>query len=140
MSRGTPGGEKDWLPGGAVLRPSPIARRRMAACIAAAVCFVRTAANLRAEAPRMVLEIVRRADGRVLWSHPVQAGERFTIDYRHSSDHTPTHDVCQVTAEKAFVLIEERFDWYGSGLEVHPSADITFSGSQTRVRLHRPFA
>jgi hypothetical protein len=119
---------------------SPTAVRRMAACFAVAVCFVWMAAGLWAESDRMLLEIVRRADDRVLWSHPVQAGESFTIDYRHSSDHTPVHDVFQVTAEGAFVLIEERFDWYGSGLEFHPSADITFSGSQTRVRLHRPFA
>jgi hypothetical protein len=119
---------------------SPTAFRRLAGCMAAAVCFVCMAAGLRAESDRMFLEIVRRADDRVLWSHPVHAGESFTIDYRHSSDHTPVHDVFQVTAEGAFVLIEERFDWYGSGLEFHPSADITFSGSQTRVRLHRAFA
>jgi len=78
-------------------------------------------------------------DDRVLWSHPVQAGDSFTIDYRHSSDHTPVHDVFQVTAAGAFVLVEERFDWYGSGLEFHPSANITFCGSQTRVRLDRVF-
>ncbi len=28
-----------------------------------------------------------------LWEHPVQAGDTFTIDYRHSSDHTPVHDL-----------------------------------------------
>jgi hypothetical protein len=88
----------------------------------------------------MLLEVVRRADDHVLWAHPVQAGDNFTIDYRHSSDRTPVHDLFQITAEGTMVLIEERFDWYGSGLEFHPSADISFSGSQTLVRLHRPFA
>ncbi len=93
-----------------------------------------------AASTRMLLEVVRRADDSVLWVHPVQAGEKFTLDYRHSSDHTPVHDIFQITAEGTMVLIEERFDWYGSGLEFHPSADISFSGPQTRVRLHRPFA
>lgn len=93
-----------------------------------------------AESVGLRLEVVRRADGHVLWAHPVQAGENFTIDYRHSSDHTPVLDIFHVTAEGTLVLIEERFDWYGSGLEFHPSAEISFSGSQTRVRLHRPFA
>lgn len=113
--------------------------RRMTGFIAVAVCLGWMATSLRAESARMLLEIVRRADDQVLWALPVQAGDSFTIDYRHSSDHTPVHDVFQVTAEGTFVLTEERFDWYGSGLEFHPSADITFSGSQTRVRLHRLF-
>lgn len=93
-----------------------------------------------AESVCLRLEVVRRADGHVLWAHPVQAGEKFTIDYRHSSDHTPVLDIFQIAADGTLVLIEERFDWYGSGLEFHPSADISFSGAQTRVRLHRPFA
>jgi hypothetical protein len=92
-----------------------------------------------AECERLFLEVVRRADDHVLWAHPVRAGENFTIDYRHSSDHTPVHDTFQITAEGAIILVEERFDWYGSGLEFHPSADISASGSQTLVRLHRPF-
>lgn len=112
---------------------------RTAGFIAVMVFVGWMAASLRAESARMLLQIVRQADTKVLWAHPVQAGDSFTIDYQHSSDHTPVHDVFQVTAEGAFVLIEERFDWYGSGLEFHPSADITFAGSRTLVRLHRHF-
>ncbi len=93
-----------------------------------------------AESATMRLEVARRADDHVLWSQPVHAGDRFTLDYRHSSDHTPVHDIFVITAEGTFILIEERFDWYGSGLEFHPSADISFSEAGTRVRLHRPFA
>jgi hypothetical protein len=118
---------------------SRTAIRFMAGLIAAAVFAGWMAAHLRAESDRMVLEVVRRADDRVLWTHPVQTGDSLTIDYRHSSDHTPVHDVFQITAEGTFVLVEERFDWYGSGLEFHPSADISFAGNATRVRLHRPF-
>jgi hypothetical protein len=92
-----------------------------------------------AESAHIFLEVVRRADDHVLWAHPVQAGDNFTIDYRHSSDHTPVRDTFRITAEGSIVLVEERFDWYGSGLEFHPSAEISFSGSQTLVRLNRPF-
>jgi hypothetical protein len=121
-------------------RSNRVAIHRVVGFIAAAAWFGCMTASLWAESAGMLLEIVRRADGEVLWSHPVEVGERFTLDYRHSSDLTPVYDVFQVTAQGAFILKEERFDWYGSGLEFHPSADITFSGSQTRVRLHRPFA
>jgi len=93
-----------------------------------------------AESATMRLEVARRADDHVLWSQPVHAGDRFTLDYRHSSDHTPVHDTFRITALGTFVLIEERFDWYGSGLEFHPSADISLTGNGTRVRLHRPFS
>jgi hypothetical protein len=113
--------------------------RRMAGFICMTLFVGCLAASLRAEPACMLVEIVRRADDRVLWTHPVHAGDSVIFDYVHSSDHTPVHDVFQVTAAGTFVLIEERFDWYGSGLEYHPSADITFSDSQTRVRLHRLF-
>ncbi|MCU0539099.1 MAG: DUF1850 domain-containing protein [Desulfobacterales bacterium] len=92
-----------------------------------------------AGAARFHLEVVQRANERVLWSHPVQAGDRFFLDYRHSSDHTPVHDIFMVTAEGTFLLVEERFDWYGSGLEFHPSAHISQSAAGTRVHLQRPF-
>ncbi len=85
------------------------------------------------------LEIVRRNDGRLLWHAPVAAGDRFELLYRHSSDHTPVHDLFEVTAAGGFLLLEERFAWYGAGLEFHPSADISFSPEGTRVRLKRPF-
>ena len=115
------------------------ATRVLAGLAAAAVFAAWTVANPRAESGHMVLEVVRRGDDRVLWAHSVQTGDCLTIDYRHSSDHTPVHDVFQITAEGTFVLIEERFDWYGAGLEFHPSADISFANGATRVRLHRAF-
>ncbi len=86
------------------------------------------------------LEVVRRSDGLVLWDHPVRVGACFTLDYVHSSDHTPVHDLFAVGAGGELVLIEERFDWYGSGLEFHPTAEIRFCEEGTRVRLNRSFS
>jgi hypothetical protein len=139
MVRARPAGNNAFRREESVFMPSRTAIRRMAEVITVALFAGWTAASLRAESAYMLLEIVRRADDQVLWAQPVLAGDSVALDYRHSSDHTPVHDVFQVTAEGAFVLVEERFDWYGSGLEFHPSADITFSGSQTVVHLHRPF-
>ena len=85
------------------------------------------------------LEILRRDDGRILWHTSVSAGDRFEIYFRHSSDHTPVYDLFEVSAEGGFLLLEERFHWYGAGLEFHPSADVSFSSEGTRIRLRRPF-
>jgi hypothetical protein len=86
------------------------------------------------------LEVVRSATGQVLWEHPIQEGDCFTIDYRHSSDHTPVHDIFQIGGDGKIVLIEENFQWYGAGLEFNSAAaDISFAETGTRVLLHRPF-
>ncbi len=85
------------------------------------------------------LEIVQRDDGRILWHTSVAAGDRFELLYRHSSDHTPVYDLFEITADGGFLLLEERFLWYGAGLEFHPSADVSFSPEGTRIRLRRTF-
>lgn len=60
------------------------------------------------------------------------------IRYRHSSDHTPVEDIFRIGTEGEIVLIEERYRWYGAGLESHPAAaDTEFSKGWTRVHLHR---
>lgn len=114
----------------------------------AALLFIAAAAGLglglaRAHAATAAgdlrIEIVCRDDGRLLWHAPIAPGDRFEILYRHSSDHTPVLDLFEVTAEEGFLLLEERFTWYGAGLEFHPSAEISFSPEGTRVRLQRPF-
>lgn len=79
--------------------------RRMAGFICMALFAGCLAASLRAEPACMLVQIVRRADDRVLWTHPVHAGDSVIFDYVNSSDHTPVHDVFQVTAAGTFVLI-----------------------------------
>ena len=88
---------------------------------------------------RLVLQIVAVPDNGVLWESTVITGDRFYLDYVHSSDHTPIHDVFEVGRHGEIILIEEDFRWYGAGLEFHPQADITFADEGTRVRLHRIF-
>jgi len=88
----------------------------------------------------MTFQIVRTVGEEVLWESPVKRGDFFTIEYRHSSDHTPVRDLFTISDEGEIILIEESYLWYGAGLESHPDVGKTdFSGEWTRVRLHRPF-
>lgn len=88
----------------------------------------------------LTLQIVRTAGEEVLWQSPVKPGDRFTIAYRHSSDHTPVLDLFEVNGAGEIVLIEESYLWYGAGLESHPGmGQIDFSDRWTRVRMRRIF-
>ncbi|MBW2544806.1 MAG: DUF1850 domain-containing protein [Deltaproteobacteria bacterium] len=91
-----------------------------------------------AEKSSLYLQVVGQPEGRVLLEFQVEAGDLFYIDYVHSSDHTPVHDIFRMD-EDGIVLIEENFDWYGSGLEFlsNAGARVSLSGDKTRVFLHR---
>jgi len=86
----------------------------------------------------LAFQVVRTIGEEVLWESPVKKGDHFTIDYRHSSDHTPVRDLFTIGNEGEIILIEESYLWYGAGLESHPDVGKTdFSGDWTRVRMHR---
>jgi hypothetical protein len=88
----------------------------------------------------LYLQVVRHSNGQVLREYPVKKGDCFTIDYRHSSDHTPVHDIFRISESGEIVLVEEDYLWYGAGLEFNRAvADISSSDFATRVRLHRVF-
>jgi hypothetical protein len=109
------------------------------------LCLLLTLLSLAGQAPAasraegsMTFQIVRTVGEEVLWESPVKRGDRFTIEYRHSSDHTPVRDLFTVGDEGEIVLIEESYRWYGAGLESHPGMGKTdFSGDWTRVRMRR---
>ncbi|MFH1080195.1 MAG: DUF1850 domain-containing protein [Pseudomonadota bacterium] len=86
----------------------------------------------------MTLQVVRTVGEAVLWESPVKRGDHFTIEYRHSSDHTPVRDLFIIGDEGEIILIEESYLWYGAGLESHPGMGKTdFSADWTRVHRHR---
>ncbi len=104
------------------------------------LCLAGQASSGSCEQERLILQIVRTVGEEVLWESPVKRGDRFTIEYRHSSDHTPVRDLFMIGNDGEIILIEESYLWYGAGLESHPDVGKTdFSGDWTRVRLHRPF-
>ncbi|MBW2632016.1 MAG: DUF1850 domain-containing protein [Deltaproteobacteria bacterium] len=91
-----------------------------------------------AEKSDLYLQVVGQPEDRILLEFQVEAGDLFYIDYVHSSEHTPIHDIFRMD-EGGIVLIEEDFDWYGSGLESlsNAGARVSLSGNKTRVFLHR---
>ena len=111
------------------------------------LCLLLIILSLAGQAPAvlcaeesMTFQIVRTVGEEVLWESPVKRGDLFTIEYRHSSDHTPVRDLFTISDEGEIILIEESYLWYGAGLESHPDVGKTdFSGEWTRVRMHRPF-
>lgn len=78
---------------------------------------------------------------RVLLDVPMNSGDRFYIDYIHSSAKTPVRSTFQVGSEGQMVLIEESFLWHGAGLESteHPGVRIVSEEGETRVLLDRLF-
>jgi len=111
------------------------------------LCLFLTLLSLAGQAPAascaegsLTFQIVRTVGEEVLWESPVKRGDHFTIEYRHSSDHTPVRDLFTIGDEGEIILVEESYLWYGAGLESHPDVGKTdFSGDWTRVRMHRPF-
>ncbi|MBN2568629.1 MAG: DUF1850 domain-containing protein, partial [Deltaproteobacteria bacterium] len=89
----------------------------------------------------LLLQVIKQPEGEVLLQFPVEKGDLFYVDYNHSSDHTPVHDIFKIDEEGTIVLIEEDYAWYGAGLEFHPDADatISFTGDRVRVLLKRTF-
>lgn len=87
---------------------------------------------------RLFLQILQFPEGRVLQQFPVWPGDLFQLRYTHSSDRTPVQDIFRVGRDGDFVLLEERYRWYGAGLESHPRAGISFDGDWTRVTVNRP--
>ncbi len=110
-------------------------------------CFLLIALSLAGQAPaafcadgRLTFQIVRTVGEEALWESPVEPGDFFTIEYRHSSDHTPVRDLFTIDDNGEIVLIEESYRWYGAGLESRADVGKTdFSGEWTRVRMRRPF-
>ena len=106
------------------------------------LCFLCTGKMASAaQEDRLFLQIVLQPEEKILIELRIEQGDFFYLDYTHSSDLTPVHDVFQISKQGMIVLLEENYDWYGAGLEFHPEADgiISFEDKKTRVHLHRIF-
>ena len=96
--------------------------------------------NAQAEPPDSYwLQVIKLPDQRILLEIEVKAQDRFYIDYIHSKDKTPVHDVFLIGEEARLVLLEEHYEWYGAGLAFHPAGKgrIIFEKDRTRVILNR---
>ena len=78
---------------------------------------------------------------KVLLDISAKPGDRFYINYIHSSDKTPIRDTFKVDAQGQIILIEEAFLWHGAGLEFqgHEGVQVSYDNKWIRVLLNRPF-
>lgn len=97
---------------------------------------------LSVERGSLFLQIVKQPEGTILVEYNIERGDYFYLDYTHSSDLTPVHDIFQINQQDEIVLLEEDYYWYGAGLEFHPDANahISHDDTKTKVRLYRVFS
>lgn len=111
--------------------------RRFAIAALAVALWLPSAARGAECLPGLVFQIVCHPEGRLLWQLPVEPGDLLVLDYTHSSDGTPVRDIVRVERDGHMTVLEEQYLWYGSGLESHPQAAISFEGKRTRVAVNR---
>ncbi len=69
----------------------------------------------------------------IIYSHTLYGEEEIRFWYIHSSDHTPVEQRFTISNEGHLVLEEERYSWYGAGLEFGSGLDFEFQGDQVIV-------
>jgi len=86
------------------------------------------------------LRVVREPGGSCLLNRPVRAGDRFYLEYTHSSDLTPVRDTFVIDEGGGIRIVSEEYDWYGAGLEFqsHGGRTVRFGEKKTVVTLDRP--
>ncbi len=78
-------------------------------------------------------EIALRDGEEVLWRIPVTPGEEILFAYIHSADKTPVEQLFVAGEDGLLHLKEERYQWYGSGLEFGSGLDFSFEDGVVRV-------
>lgn len=86
-------------------------------------------------------EIIGRDNNEILVSIPIESGELVEYAYVHSSDGTPVEQTFIVKEDGLLHLLEERYTWYGAGLEFGSGLDVDTSGAMVRITgYERAFA
>ena len=78
-------------------------------------------------------EIALREGGRVISRVPLSPGEEILYAYIHSADRTPVEQLFVAGADGFLHLMEERYHWYGAGLEFDPSLTFSYTDGVVRV-------
>ncbi len=71
--------------------------------------------------------------GKTLYRTPVEPGEEVLLGYIHSADKTPVTLVFRVEESGKLRLMEERYSWYGAGLEAGSGYRFDFEGDEVVV-------
>lgn len=78
------------------------------------------------------LQVGLGATGDIAWQCEVSPGDPVLLNYVHSADGTPVSSVFAVTAE-GLKLVEEKYSWYGSGLEAGSGFSFAYSEDTVTV-------
>lgn len=102
--------------------------------VAMILCFARVSTS-----QEYSLKLTKQPENEVLMAISLNAEECFFLDYIHSKDKTPVHDIFHIGKKGKLVLVEEHYEWYGAGLAFHPGGigQIKFENDGTRVVLNR---
>ncbi len=88
----------------------------------------------------LYFEILYRESDEKLVCIPVEAGDEILFAYVHSADKTPVEQLFMVGEDGILYLLEERYQWYGAGLETGSGLDFSFEDGVVRVTGYdRPF-
>lgn len=83
------------------------------------------------------LEVIHRSNQEILLSVEINPGDLFSLEYKNSRDFNPVIDIFKVSERGLFLLIEERFPWYGVGQEYHASKNIYYVNNWVVVKVDR---
>lgn len=82
--------------------------------------------------PVYYLSIYEGRSGKIVEQIMVKPGDRVELSYVHSADGTPVKAVFLIE-EKGLRLLEEKYSWYGAGLESGSGRDFMFENDQVTV-------
>lgn len=91
------------------------------------------------EAGTWRVAVIDGESGAELWAAPVQTGDVVVYEYTHSADKTPIQSWLRVdTPTSGFVLEQERYLWYGAGLEFRADYGVVLEDGWVVVYADRP--
>ncbi|MBW6464327.1 MAG: DUF1850 domain-containing protein [Bacillota bacterium] len=70
--------------------------------------------------------------GETLFEKKITPGNRLILEYIHSADGTPVSSLFEIETD-GLMLIEERYSWYGSGLESGSGYSFLFEGDNVII-------
>ncbi len=68
----------------------------------------------------------------ILYQRQVELNDKLTLNYIHSADKTPISAVFEIK-EDGLYLIEEKYSWYGAGLEAGSGHSFEFKDQEVTV-------
>ncbi len=68
----------------------------------------------------------------ILFQQQVEMGDTLVLNYIHSADATPISVIFEIRAD-GMHLIEEKYSWYGAGLEAGAGHQFAFEGKDVTV-------